>query len=89
MASNSEDAPSLIGVDTTSPSKTTPRQPSQRKSGKRVSELQKRFVSSSETKTVDSEKVVAPMTRSATMQKVYEHEVRVWLEKQVVASRDF
>jgi hypothetical protein len=29
------------------------------------------------------------MTRTATMQKVYEHEVKVWLEKQVVASRDF
>lgn len=83
---NENSLPDLVG---TSPNKETPSKPKERKSGKRISELQKKFMSSSDAKSVDAEKVVSPMTRTATMQKVYEHEVKVWLEKQVVASRDF
>jgi hypothetical protein len=73
-------------LNTSDMAKDTPGKAKQRKSGKRISELQKRFVSSSEVKAVEPKDV---MTRSATLQKVYEHEVKMWLEKQVVASRDF
>jgi len=90
LSSQSLDVSTMTAGDTPSkdPSSTTKKV--QRKSGKRISELQKRFVSSSDVKAVDAKDVSSsPMTRSATAKKIYEHEVKVWLEKQVVTSRDF
>ena len=84
---SSDDAGPVI-IEVGSPSKGTADSGKKgRKSGKRISELQKRFVSTGESKTVDMKDV--SMSRSATMEKVYLHEVKVWLEKNVVASRDF
>jgi hypothetical protein len=85
MTSSNNEAPELTGV-ATSPTNNTSRN-SQRKSGKRISELQKKFMSSTDSKSVDAKEV--SVSRESTMKKRDEYEVREWLEKQVVASRDF
>ena len=60
-----------------------------RKSGKRISELQKKFTTTGDSKTVDVSQVMTPMTQSETQRKVLEHEVKLWLEANVVSFRDF
>lgn len=64
---------------------------SRRKSGKRISELQKKFTTTGESKAVDMSQVsmATPMSQSATSRKVLDHEVKVWLEANVVSFRDF
>ena len=60
-----------------------------RRSGKRISEIQKRFTTGN---TGDSKKVDmndSPISQSATKSKVLDHEVKVWLERNVVTWRDF
>jgi hypothetical protein len=70
---------------------------STRKTGKRVAELQKKYtgeapavnMNASESSESSSFSPPPPMTRTATAKKIYEHEVKVWLEANVETSRDF
>ncbi|KAH9253928.1 hypothetical protein BASA81_008052 [Batrachochytrium salamandrivorans] len=66
------------------------RTPLKSRSSSRVAKLSKRFSTNDASGvTVESPASTASMSRSNTAKRVIDHEVKMWLELNVTASRDF